>query len=251
VRTALPAINAAIPLANQSRLLVSRPELRGLVADLRPTVPALEKLTKGSLDLFPQVRLASSCANEVLLPWTNLTVPDTHFKPQGNVASESVKWLPGVAGESRSGDANGQWFRVGVGGGPQMIGFGGGLFGTALFPIQGTQPTVPNKPPPLKPDVPCETQEVPNLAAETSKPPPKQQTASLHSKAQLDRWQEVTQKTVDWARKALNLDKLPLNVLSRAATSSDIDKLRTLTDQLRSGTGSVSALVKSILARQR
>jgi hypothetical protein len=192
--------------------------------------------------------LASSCTNEVLLPWTHLTVPDTHFKPTGDVASESVKWLPGVAGECRDGDANGQWFRVGAGGGPQMIGFGGGLFGTALFPIQGLQPSQPGRPPALKEDVPCETQLPPNLDAATSAPPPQQQTASLRTPAQLARWSKATTRAVDWLRKQLKLEHLPLQVLNRAATAADIAKVRTLTQQLRKGAGPVVDEVKSILA---
>ena len=251
VRNSLPAINALIPWTKQARGLVSQAELRGLVADLKPTVPSLEKLTQGSLKLYPQVRLASSCTNEVLLPWTNLTVPDTHFKPTGDVASESVKWLPGVAGESRSGDANGQWFRVGAGGGPQMIGFGGGLFGTALFPIQGLQPSKPASPPALKEDVPCETQQAPNLDAQTSAPPPQQQTAALRTPAQLARWTQATTRAVDWLRKQVKLDGLPLQVLDRAANATDIANLRNLTQQLKKGTGPVVNEVKSILAGKK
>ncbi|MCW3067122.1 MAG: hypothetical protein JWN32_4294 [Solirubrobacterales bacterium] len=248
VRSSLPAINASIPFAIQARGLVSKPELRGLVADLRPTVPALERLTTSSFQLYPQVRLASSCTNEVLLPWTTLKVPDTHFPPKGDVASESVKWLPGVAGESRSGDANGQWFRVGAGGGPQMIGFGGGLFGTALFPIQGVQPSKPAGPPPLRPAVPCETQQTPNLSAQTSAPPPKQQTSSLTTPAQLARWQKAQDTAVAWLTKTLKLDKLPISVLNRAATATDIANLRTLAQQLRQGGNQVTATVRAILA---
>jgi phospholipid/cholesterol/gamma-HCH transport system substrate-binding protein len=247
VKSSLPAIDAAIPFARQARGLVSQPELRGLVADLTPTVPALEQLTRSSLQLYPQVRLASSCTNEVLLPWTKETVPDTHFKPTGDVASESVKWLPGVAGESRTGDSNGQWFRVGFGGGPQMIGFGGGLFGTALFPIQGTQPTPPKGPPPLRPNVACETQEMPNLDSKTSAPPPKQQAATLSTPAALARWQQATDSAVSWLRTQLKLDGLPLHVLDRAATAADIGKLRELTQQLRNPNGAVTSLVQSIV----
>jgi phospholipid/cholesterol/gamma-HCH transport system substrate-binding protein len=248
VRSSLPAINATIPFAVQARGLVSKPELRGLVADLRPTVPALERLTTSSLQLYPQVRLASSCTNDVLLPWTKLTIPDTHFPAKGDVASESVKWLPGVAGESRTGDANGQWFRVGAGGGPQMIGFGGGVFGTALFPIQGVQPSKPAGPPPLRPTVPCETQQVPDLSAQTSAPPPKQQTSSLSTPVQLARWQKAQDTAVNWLRSTLKLDKLPIQVLNRAATATDIANLKSLTQQLQQGGNQVTTLVNSLLA---
>ena len=42
---------------------------------------------------------------------------------------------------------------------------GNGMFAQALFPILGTNPPRPASMPPLRPDVPCETQEPPNLAA--------------------------------------------------------------------------------------
>jgi hypothetical protein len=38
-------------------------ELRGLVHDLVPTVPALTKLQRSTLPLYEQVRAASSCQN--------------------------------------------------------------------------------------------------------------------------------------------------------------------------------------------
>jgi hypothetical protein len=128
-----------------------------------------------------------------------------------------------------------------------MIGFGGGLFGTALFPIQGTQPTRPSGPPPLRPNVACETQQPPNLDAQTSAPPPKQQTAELRTPDQLARWEKATGTAVSWLRNRLKLEGLPLSVLDRAATATDIANLRTLTEQLRSGSGGVTALVQSIL----
>ena len=45
-------------------------------------------------------------------------VPDADFPAAGPVYQTGVKWLPGLAGESRSGDANGQYIRVEAGGGP-------------------------------------------------------------------------------------------------------------------------------------
>ena len=47
-----------------------------------------------------------------ILPWTQDKIQDTTFPTDGTVFEESTKPLGGLAGESRSGDANGQWFRV-------------------------------------------------------------------------------------------------------------------------------------------
>jgi hypothetical protein len=186
----------------------------------------------------------------VLLPWTQEKISDSHFPAKGNVASESVKWLPGIAGESRAGDSNGQWFRVLAGGGPQMIGFGNGLFGTALFPIQGTQPTKPASPPALRPGVACETQDPPNLEAQTSAPPPKQQTGSLSTPAQLAQWAQAQTRAVDWLRQALKAEGSPIQVLDRAATATDIANLGTLTKELSSGKGAAATALRAALSGQ-
>jgi len=177
--------------------------------------------------------------------------PGSHLTDSEATSPVGLKCVSGVAGESRSGDANGQWFRVGAGGGPQMIGFGGGLFGTALFPIQGLQPSKPASPPALKEDVPCETQQAPNLDAQTSAPPPKQQTAALRTPQQLARWTQATQKAVDWLRKQVKLEKLPFQVLDRAANATDIANLRNLTQQLKKGTGPAVSQIEAILAGKK
>ena len=70
VRSSGPAIDASMPFVTQARGLVSKPELRGLVADLRPLVPALTTLNQRSVPLYEQVSPASSCQNDVILPWT-------------------------------------------------------------------------------------------------------------------------------------------------------------------------------------
>jgi virulence factor Mce-like protein len=166
-RSSLAALDAGIPFAQQVRKLVSLPELRGLVADLRPTVPNLVKLNTGSIPLLDQTRLASSCQNEVILPWANDRVPDSLFPASGTVAQESAKGLVGLGGESRSGDANGQWARVLAANGQITYALGSdptGLtrFAQTTFPILGINP-IKSARPPSRYDVPCETQQRPDL----------------------------------------------------------------------------------------
>ena len=112
VRSSGPALDASVPFAQQLRLAVQPSELRGLVHDLVPTVPALTRLQKATLPLYQQVRLASNCQNDVILPWTHDKIQDPDFPTDNQVFQEATKPLGGLAGESRSGDANGQWFRV-------------------------------------------------------------------------------------------------------------------------------------------
>jgi phospholipid/cholesterol/gamma-HCH transport system substrate-binding protein len=191
VRSSGPMIDATLPFVRQARGLVSRAELRGLVADLRPTVASLARLNVNLIPLYQQVRAASSCQLEVILPWSRDTVPDPNFPARGPVYQEQVKFLPGIGGESRSGDANGQWFRVLAANGGNTYNFTGaagttvsalaGLpatarIGSTLFPLQGTNPQrLPR--PDIRPNVPCETQQKPNLATIPG-PPPQQVTMS-------------------------------------------------------------------------
>jgi phospholipid/cholesterol/gamma-HCH transport system substrate-binding protein len=165
VRSSSPTLDAAVPFVRQVRGLVSEPELRGLSRDLRPVVPPLTTLEKRSVPLYEQVRAASSCQTGVVLPWSRDRIEDKAFPALGPVYEEATKPLPGLAGESRSGDANGQWFRVMVAAPKFAYPFGTDKFFFTDNPIQGVNPPVPqgHKRSPLRPDVPCETQQAPDL----------------------------------------------------------------------------------------
>jgi phospholipid/cholesterol/gamma-HCH transport system substrate-binding protein len=163
VRSSRAAIAASTPLVQQLRGLVQPSELRGLVADLRPTVPSLTRLTTATKPLYEQVGLASSCQNDVILPWTHDTIDDPTFPAVGPVYVESTKPFGGLAGESRSGDANGQWFRVLLTGGNYTYPDGANGFLQSTFPLMGVNPPKPATGPQYRPDVPCETQQSPDL----------------------------------------------------------------------------------------
>nr|MDQ4040315.1 hypothetical protein [Actinomycetota bacterium] len=169
VRSSGPALEASTPFVRQARGLVGRRELKGLVADLRPLVPDLARLNANLPPLYEKVRSASSCQNEVVLPWSNSTLPDPTFPATGKVYQESMAGFPGLAGESRSGDANGQWARVLAANGTQVYALSGTdtqlgkRFGVTNFPILGVNPPPAAERPPSRYDVPCETQEPPDL----------------------------------------------------------------------------------------
>jgi phospholipid/cholesterol/gamma-HCH transport system substrate-binding protein len=156
-------IPVAFPFIRQTRGLVSRAELRGLVRDLVPTVPALARLTRDTVPLYRQVRLASSCETEVIHPWSNDKLEDPDVPATGRIFEEAPKPLPGLAGESRNGDANGQWVHVLASAGERTVNLGGNRFAQAYFPLSGTNPPKPVGYPPLRPETPCETQETPDL----------------------------------------------------------------------------------------
>jgi len=164
VRTSGRTITVSLPFIHQLRLLVEPSELRGLAHDLSGTVPALARLTLQTIPLLRDgVRPLASCVANVIYPWSRLKITDV-FTQQGMpvrpVYVEAVDYLPGLAGESRDFDANGPYIRVLGTGGTLTYSLSPGMFGQALAPIDSVQPQPPpgDKRPPLRENVPCETQ---------------------------------------------------------------------------------------------
>jgi phospholipid/cholesterol/gamma-HCH transport system substrate-binding protein len=197
-REALPgtkAANKALDYANpwigQLRQLISKPELRGLVKDLKPTIPDLAALSSASLPFLEQVRALSSCFNNTVIPWSNTEIPNNDSDPPAaKVYQETAYGFSGVAGESRSGDANGQEFRVLGGGGPNTIApfptpdLPNPLVGVAPFEFLGTEPAKQSSAKtPFRPDVPCETQDPPNLNSELGPAPATSERSTSSSEA--------------------------------------------------------------------
>jgi phospholipid/cholesterol/gamma-HCH transport system substrate-binding protein len=171
VRSTGPTVDAVLPFLTQLQGLVGRSELRGLTADLRRAIPGLAQVAATSVPLLEQLRLFGSCQTEVVLPGIEQKVPDPNFPATGPAYAEFFKGLVGLAGESRSFDANGPWFKVLGQGGLETVSLGGGLIGVTATPFLGVNPPVQRESPPLRPDVPCETQEPPNLETVVGAPP--------------------------------------------------------------------------------
>jgi phospholipid/cholesterol/gamma-HCH transport system substrate-binding protein len=179
VRSANQALDYANPWIGQLRQLVSQPELRGLTQDLRPTVPDLAALSHDSLPFLEQSRALASCFNNVVIPWSNTPIPNHDSDPPAaKVYQETAYGFSGVAGESRSGDANGQEFRVLGGGGTNTIApfntpdLAAPLTGVTPFNFLGSEPAKQSSAKtPFRPDVPCETQDPPDLNSEIGSAP--------------------------------------------------------------------------------
>jgi virulence factor Mce-like protein len=181
VKSTGPTIDVSLPFITQLRKLVQPSELRGLTADLSVTVPKLASLTNATIPLMKnEVRPASSCVANVIYPWSQLTLTDSHFTaangfPPRKVYVEAVDFLPGLAGESRNFDANGPYIRIlGALGNTVTDTLQSGLIGGALSPLLGAEPALPpgGKRPPLEPNVPCETQApITDLSAQTTAAP--------------------------------------------------------------------------------
>jgi hypothetical protein len=134
--------------------------------------------------------------------------------------------FPGLAGESRSGDANGQWFRILVAGGTNLVTLRPGVFGTTAMPILGTNPPRPSKRPPLNEHVRCQTQEPPNLAS-TPGAPPEQRQLDTSSAAYKLRLAKAREEAIGWLRGQLKLGGLQdkLKVSDTDATPGLIDQI--------------------------
>jgi phospholipid/cholesterol/gamma-HCH transport system substrate-binding protein len=179
VKSANQALDYANPWVGQLRQLVSQPELRGLIDDLRPTVPDLAALSNDSLPFLEQSRALASCFNNVVIPWSNTPIPNHDSDPPAaKVYQETAYGFSGVAGESRSGDGNGQEFRVLGGGGGNTIApfttpdLADPLTGVTPFNFLGSEPAKQSSAKtPFRPDVPCETQDAPDLNSEMGPAP--------------------------------------------------------------------------------
>jgi len=199
VRTSDETLAAAQPFIVQLRRLVSDDELPAVARDLRRTVPSLVRLNKASVELLGQSRALSSCTSNVLIPFATAPIPDPDFPEASGQPffKEAQRAFTALAGESRTGDANGQWFRLNAGSGPTTFVQPGGqnsetLFSSAAFPQLGTRPAKPASRPKFRPDVPCETQEPPDLNAplapgDATVQPTATSAGAAPSKALLDR----------------------------------------------------------------
>ena len=224
-RSSLPTIRASYPFIAQARKLVSEEELRGLVSDLRPTIPALARLQQGSVGFFSENRALSSCQNRVLLPFAKTPIPDPDFPESSGQPfyKEAPRGLVGLSSESRNHDANSPMVRAQFGSGPYGIVLPGGdgegdFFAFADFPVLGARPARPDKRPSFRPDVPCETQEPPDLnapagaAEQTFSPNPRPTAADRKRTAEAKKaYAKLVQHLKDKAAGKPTIDPLAFN----------------------------------------
>jgi phospholipid/cholesterol/gamma-HCH transport system substrate-binding protein len=156
VRSTVPTLDAAIPWIEQARGLVRESELKGLAADLRQAVPSLVRLNRRLIPALRQLRALSACTSNVLVPFVESPIPSIEAGNTGQaVRAQIMRSFVGLAGESRVNDANTPLFHI-QGVNPANLSAGR---------IEPAAPPDPNTPPEHRPDVPCETQEPPNLQA--------------------------------------------------------------------------------------
>jgi virulence factor Mce-like protein len=230
VQTAAPAIDVSLPFVYQLRQLVQPAELRGLASNLAVTIPALARLTNGTIPLMRDgVRPASSCATKVVIPWSKLQINHPNFNasngfPPRPAYVELLQLLPGIAGESRDYDANGSYIRLLFGGGMFTYSLQPGVFGTTLAAIDGVQPVPPRNDarPPLQENVPCETQAPISTLDTPAGPPPPQVPVNNSTPAALSELTTEATALQSVLGHAIKQAGLPLKLSDKWATRAQI-----------------------------
>jgi phospholipid/cholesterol/gamma-HCH transport system substrate-binding protein len=227
VRSSGPALDATLPFIREARGLFRASELGGLSRDLRAVVPDLVELNVGGLPLQEEARLLSSCQLNVIQEVANSQIVDPNFPSSGPVFQEGVKWLPGIAGESRGFDANGQYIKTTAKGGANFVySLGAGRFLLASAPLSGVNPPPKPKESPLRPDVPCETQEPADVQSNPA-PPPTAIRVSRSGPRYQQRLARATDRSLDWLRDQVEYEGLSrvLKVSDKLLTKSQADRI--------------------------
>jgi hypothetical protein len=173
VRQSAATIDASFPWIAQTRALVSKPELQGLVHDLKPATATTASVIDQSLVLLPQVDLANRCFIHNVLPTGDKPVDDGFLSTGLPNYKEFWQTMTSLSGESQNFDGNGSYTRFQTGGSNQTVSTGnttgGGppLFGNAAEAPLGTRPARPASKPPYNRTVACYKNAPPNLKATT------------------------------------------------------------------------------------
>jgi phospholipid/cholesterol/gamma-HCH transport system substrate-binding protein len=173
VRQSAATIDASFPWIAQTRALVSKPELQGLVHDLKPATATTASVIDQSLVLLPQVDLANRCFIHNVLPTGDKPVDDGFLSTGLPNYKEFWQTMTSLSGESQNFDGNGSYTRFQTGGSNQTVSTGnttgGGppLFGNAAEAPLGTRPARPASKPPYNRTVACYKNAPPDLKATT------------------------------------------------------------------------------------
>ncbi len=163
-----PTISAALPWLTQATALMSPTELGGLVKYLTPaiqntgaTIPTTEALLSASSKL-------ARCFSHNILPAGNQIIKDPPANTGLRVYQELFQSAVGIAGAAGNFDGNGRYVRASAGGGDILVKtptlpVDGPMFGNAVLQPLGTRPAYPGTPPPLRRNVACWRNSVPNL----------------------------------------------------------------------------------------
>ncbi|HET9198904.1 MAG TPA: MlaD family protein [Solirubrobacterales bacterium] len=166
-------IDASKPFLAQVRPLLSGKEGGGVARLLRESTPYLAGAAQASKKTtLPQLNQLSLCTSMVMVPTGNQVIND-QFSTGGPNYREFLYNLVNFAGMAQNFDGNGPYARAQIGGGSVLVGepnpkgnpnvLSEGLnYAKTVEDPRGTQPRIGAKPP-LKPNVRCYTNSVPDV----------------------------------------------------------------------------------------
>lgn len=166
-------ISASKPFLAQVRPLLSGKEGGGVARLLRESTPYLAGAAQASKKItLPQLNRLSLCTTKVMVPTGNQVINDQFSTGQPNYR-EFLYNLVNFAGMAQNFDGNGPYARAQVGGGSALVGepnpFGNKAtlsdkinYAHTIEDPSGTQPQLAKRPP-LKPEVRCYTNPVPDV----------------------------------------------------------------------------------------
>ena len=161
-------IDAGHPWIAQTAPLLSDAELGGWLRDFKALAPGLAGLAVQTNKFLPSIDDFDRCITDVFLPSGMTTVQDGNFTVPVQNYKELWYSFVGAAGEGGGFDGNGSFIRLVAS--PGAINLESGktnygnqsYFSTTAFQPLRTQPAFTSKLPPLRRDVKCYTQPVPN-----------------------------------------------------------------------------------------
>ena len=184
LRAAPETLRLAGPVLAQTRALVSPREVPALLSELDPAIDQLAPLEPRLAALFDRVTPVVNCLRRNALPTLKTPLDDPPNTTGDPPYRELLHGVVGLASASQNFDGNGPAVRYHAGFGDQLVTFGNvpsageTLVGLTSEEILGSRPRKPREQPPFRANVPCHTQDLPNLAAETG-PAPEQRKVAL------------------------------------------------------------------------
>jgi phospholipid/cholesterol/gamma-HCH transport system substrate-binding protein len=166
-------IRASKPFLAQVRPLLSGKEAGGVARLLRESTPGLAGAAQASKQVtLPQINQLSLCTTKVMVPTMDQVINDRFSTGQPNYR-EFLYNLVNFAGVAQNFDGNGPYARAQIGGGDVLVGEPNPQANKATLSDKinyaktiedplGTQPQIA-KAPPLRPDVRCYTNPVPDV----------------------------------------------------------------------------------------
>jgi virulence factor Mce-like protein len=182
LQAAPPTLRLAAPFLTEADRLVTLVPPLARAAD--PSLASLARLQPGLTRVLRLVRPVTECLRRNAIPTLKSEIVDPPHSTGDPVYQDLLHSLPGQASASQNFDGNGQAIRyhLGTGGNSFTLGPLPGttepITGTSAEPIIGSRPKLPNDQPPFRPDVPCSTQQRPDLRAETGPAPQQSSTRS-------------------------------------------------------------------------